>query len=139
MEPYRHQVKYYECDRMGVTHHSNYIRFLEEARIDWMDRLGYGFERMEAEGVVSPVVSLTCNYKHPTTFKDVIEIEIAVAEISALKISFAYTMKSAGKVVCTATSTHCFLENGRPVLLQERFPQLYEAIMSGLDARSSLA
>ena len=139
MEPYRHQVKYYECDRMGVTHHSNYIRFLEEARIDWMDRLGYGFERMEAEGVVSPVVSLTCNYKHPTTFKDVIEIEIAVAEISALKISFAYTMKSAGKVVCTATSTHCFLENGRPVLLQERFPQLYEAIMSGLDARSSRA
>ena len=139
MEPYRHQVKYYECDRMGVTHHSNYVRFMEEARIDWMDRLGYGFERMEAEGVVSPVVSLTCNYKHPTTFKDVIEIELAVAEISALKISFAYTMKSAGKVVCTATSTHCFLENGRPVLLQERFPQLYEAIMSGLDARSSRA
>ena len=132
MEPYRHQVKYYECDRMGVTHHSNYIRFMEEARIDWMDRLGYGFERMEAEGVVSPVVAVTCNYKHTTTFKDVIEIQIDVAEISALKISFSYTMKVGTKLVCTATSTHCFLENGRPVLLQERFPQLYDAIAASL-------
>ncbi|MBO4455846.1 MAG: acyl-CoA thioesterase [Bacteroidales bacterium] len=132
MEPYRHQVKYYECDRMGVTHHSNYIRFMEEARIDWMDRLGYGFERMEAEGVVSPVVAVTCNYKHTTTFKDVIEIQIDVAEISALKISFSYTMKVGTKLVCTATSTHCFLENGRPVLLQDRFPQLYAAIAASL-------
>ena len=132
MEPYRHVVKYYECDRMGVTHHSNYIRFMEEARIDWMDRLGYGFERMEAEGVVSPVVSISCSYKHSTTFKDVIEIELTVAEISTLKISFAYTMKCGGKTVCTATSTHCFLENGRPVVLQDRFPQLYAAIAASL-------
>ena len=130
MEPYKHQVKYYECDRMGVTHHSNYIRFMEEARIDWMDRLGYGFERMEAEGVVSPVVAISCNFKHTTTFKDVIEIELSVAEISTLKISFAYTMKVAGKVVCTATSTHCFLEAGRPVVLKDRFPELYDAIVA---------
>ena len=130
MEPYKHQVKYYECDRMGVTHHSNYIRFMEETRIDWMDRLGYGFERMEAEGVVSPVVAISCNFKHTTTFKDIIEIELSVAEISALKISFAYTMKVAGKVVCTATSTHCFLEAGRPVVLKDRFPELYDAIVA---------
>ena len=76
MKPYQHEVKYYECDRMGVTHHSNYIRFMEEARVDWMDQLGYGFERMEAEGIVSPVVALSCNYKRTTTFKDVIEIEV---------------------------------------------------------------
>ncbi|MBO4743507.1 MAG: acyl-CoA thioesterase [Bacteroidales bacterium] len=132
METYTHVVKYYECDRMGVTHHSNYIRFMEEARIDWMDQLGYGFERMEAEGIVSPVVALSCNFKHTTTFKDVIEIELKVAEISALKISFAYTMKVGGKVVCTATSTHCFIEAGRPVMLQERFPELYAAISATL-------
>ena len=109
MTPYRHEVRYYECDRMGVTHHSNYVRIMEETRIDWMDRLGYGFERMEAEGIVSPVVAISVNFKHPTTFKDIIEVELSVEEISKLKISFAYTMSVAGKVVCTATSTHCFL------------------------------
>ncbi|MCR5445756.1 MAG: acyl-CoA thioesterase [Bacteroidales bacterium] len=131
MRPYRHEVKYYECDRMGITHHSNYIRFMEEARVDWMDQLDYGFDRMEAEGVVSPVVAVECRYKHPSTFKDVIEIQVKVAEMTPLKISFSYTMTVQGKTVCTATSTHCFLEKGRPVSLQTRFPELYERVLQG--------
>ena len=125
VKPYLHEVRYYETDKMGVTHHSNYIRIMEEARIDWMDQLGYGFDRMEAEGVVSPVVAVDCRYRHPSTFKDVIDIEVKVAETTPLKIVFNYTMKVAGKLVCTATSTHCFLENGRPVSLETRFPELY--------------
>ena len=111
------------------THHSNYVRFMEEARVDFLDALGYGFERIEAEGVVSPVIAISCNYKHPTTFKDIIEIKVEVAETTPLKIVFAYTMTVAGKTVCTATSTHCFLEGGRPVSLEKRFPELYRNVM----------
>lgn len=132
VEPYVHEVRYYECDRMGVTHHSNYARIMEEARIWWMDRLGYGYDRMEAEGIVSPVVSISLNYKHTTTFKDLIEVEVKVAEMSSLKLSFSYVMRVGGKVVCTATSTHCFLDAGRPVPLADRFPELYKAIVSTL-------
>lgn len=130
MTPYTHIVRYYECDRMGVTHHSNYVRFMEEARIDWMDQLGYGFERMEAEGVVSPVMNISCQYKRTTTFKDAIEIDITVSDLSALKIAFTYTMRVNEAVVCVATSTHCFLENGRPVVLEKRFPELYQKIQN---------
>ena len=133
MKPYRHIVNYYECDRMGITHHSNYIRFMEEARIDWMDQLGYGFERMEAEGVVSPVVAVALQYKNTTTFKDAIDITLKVEEMSALKISFAYTMKVGDKVVCTATSTHCFIENNRPVAIEKRFPELYKKIRETIE------
>ena len=129
MKCYQHEVKYYECDRMGITHHSNYVRFMEEARVDWMDQMGYGFDRMEAEGVVSPVVAVDCRYRHPSTFKDVIDIEVKVAETTPLKIVFNYTMKVAGKLVCTASSTHCFLENGRPVSLEKRFPVLWQKVM----------
>ncbi len=128
MEPYRHIVKYYECDRMGITHHSNYVRFMEEARIDWMDQLGYGFERMEAEGVVSPVMEIEVAYKHPTTFKDCIDILVEIEEISTLKIIFRYTMRVGETTVCTAKSKHCFLENGRPVALAQRFPEFYKLI-----------
>ena len=130
MKPYIHTVRYYECDRMGITHHSNYIRFMEEARIDWMDQLGYGFERMEAEGVVSPVLAVECHYKHSTTFKDEIAIEVRVAEITTLKIKFAYTMRVGEQVVCTAESLHCFMENGRPVALEQRFPDFYRILMA---------
>ena len=57
MHTYKHEVKYYECDRMGVTHHSNYVRFMEEARVDYLDQLGLGFEKIEApEGRVQKVL-----------------------------------------------------------------------------------
>ena len=128
MQTYKHEVKYYECDRMGVTHHSNYVRFMEEARVDYLDQLGYGFEKIEAEGVFSPVVSIQCNYKSPTTFKDIIEIEVAISKVSEMKFDFAYTMCVGEKVVCTAQSTHCFIENGRPVVLSKRLPELFKAI-----------
>jgi acyl-CoA thioester hydrolase len=133
MKCYQHEVKYYECDRMGITHHSNYVRFMEEARVDWMDQVGYGFDRMEAEGVVSPVVAVDCRYRHPSTFKDVVEVAVKVAETSPLKIVFAYTMTVAGRTVCTASSTHCFLENGRPMSLETRFPELYAKMMECIE------
>lgn len=50
MRPYQHKVQYYETDQMKVVHHSNYIRWFEEARIDYMEQLGmpYGiWRRME--------------------------------------------------------------------------------------------
>ena len=128
MHIYQHEVKYYECDRMGITHHSNYVRFMEEARIDFLDQLGYGFDRIEAEGVVSPVISISCNYKHPTTFKDLIDIEVVISNMQDLKFEFTYTMKVAGKVVCLGQSTHCFMENGRPVVIAKRLPELFQLL-----------
>ena len=120
MNTYKHEVRYYECDRMGVTHHSNYIRFMEEARIDWLDQLGFGFEKIEAENVFSPVISVTCEYKRPTTFKDIIDIE--------MKFEFSYIMRVDGKVVCTAQSSHCFIENNRPVAISKRLPEFFKAL-----------
>ena len=128
MNNYQHVVKYYECDRMGVTHHSNYIRFMEEARVDWLDQLGFGFDKIEAENVFSPVISVTCDYKRPTTFKDVIDIEVNIGKITEMKFEFVYTMRVGGKVVCTAQSSHCFIENNRPVAISKRLPELFKAL-----------
>lgn len=129
MKAYSHEIKYYECDRMGITHHSNYIRIMEEARVYWMDQLGYGFDQMEADGIVSPVVDLECHYLQTTTFKDIIEVEVYVSSVSMLKIKFLYLMKCKDKLVCKANSTHCFFEKGKPISLEQRFPELYKKIM----------
>lgn len=126
MNEYTHKVKYYECDRMGITHHSNYIRFMEEARVDMLDRLGYGFERIEADGIVSPVVEVKCEYRKSTTFQDEIHIEINLKKVSALKFTFEYIGRCNGNVVFTGESTHCFMQNGRPVKVAERYPALFE-------------
>ena len=72
MENYKHKINYYETDKMGVTHHSNYVRFMEESRIDFLEKIGWGYDKMEQEGIISPVVSLECNYRNITTYPDVI-------------------------------------------------------------------
>lgn len=117
---------------MGITHHSNYIRIMEEARIDYLDKLGYGFDKIEADGVVSPVVSVECKYKSPTTFKDIVDVEVRIGSMSELKFEFFYTMRKEGKLVAEGHSVHCFTENGRPVIIERRLPELYERIKANL-------
>lgn len=110
---------------MAVLHHSNYVRIMEESRVDWMDRLGFGYERMEAEGVVSPVTGITVDYKSPSRFRDQIRVEIHVLELGTVRLRLSYEMFVGETLVCKATSTHCFIENGRPVALSRRFPEFY--------------
>ena len=133
LKPYIHKVKYYETDRMQVTHHSNYVRFMEEARIDFMEQAGMGYEKMEAEGVVSPVMGITCDYKKPTTFPDEIEIEVRALELTRLKLRMTYTMRVRGDVVCTATSLHCFMRGGRHISLEEQFPDFYRLLKDSME------
>lgn len=126
MEPYVHKVNYYETDKMSITHHSNYVRFMEEARVDFLEKIGFSFEKLEALGFASPVVSIECNYKKTTTFADKISIDVGIEKLASLKFTIWYTMTCNGQVVFTGTSTHCFIDgNGRPVVLEKQLPEFY--------------
>ncbi|MCR4753955.1 MAG: acyl-CoA thioesterase [Lachnospiraceae bacterium] len=127
MEQYIHRVQYYETDRMGITHHSNYIRWMEEARVDYLDKIGYGYKRLEDEGIISPVIGVECEYKSPTTFDDTVAITVDVEEFKGVKLILKYTMVNAadGKTVALGRSKHCFTdESGRPVALKKTTPKL---------------
>lgn len=123
--PYRHVVQYYETDRMGITHHSNYIRWMEEARVDFLRQIGWSYERLEARGLVSPVTALSCKYKATTTFADEVEIRVSVAEFRGVVLKFAYEMmKSDGTTVFEGASEHCFLDgDGRIIRLGREYPE----------------
>ena len=83
MEPYFHRVQYYETDKMGCVHHSNYIRWMEEARVDFLEQIGIGFPMMEARGIYSPVTHVECRYRRPTRFDEEIRISVHVAASTA--------------------------------------------------------
>lgn len=130
IKPYVHKIRYYETDKMGFTHHSNYLRFMEEARLDFLEQIGYSYKRMEDEGLISPVVAVDICYKKPTTFDDELTIEVKVKEVTPVKFSVDYTMSCDG-VVCTATSLHCFVdEKGHPISLKRSNPELFELLSS---------
>ena len=95
MDAYKHVVQYYETDKMGVTHHSNYIRWMEEARIDFLSRIGWDYARLERDGIISPVTEVTCRYRKSTTFADEIFITVSVKEYRGLRLVLAYEMKNA--------------------------------------------
>lgn len=127
MEIYKHKVNYYETDKMGITHHSNYIRWMEETRVDFLEKIGWGFDRLEAMGIISPVTSVDCHYKLSTRFPEEITIRAFVEEFRGVRLKLRYIMtNSEDKVVCEATSEHCFLDvNGRPVRMERDYPELF--------------
>ena len=129
---YVHVVQYYETDKMGITHHSNYIRWMEEARVNFLAQIGWDYDKLEAAGIISPVLNVTCDYKHTTTFPERITIRVSVQELRGVKLFLAYEMKNeAGEIVCLGTSSHAFLNTeGRPVRLKQEQPGLYEALSS---------
>ena len=136
---YTHRVQYYETDMMGVVHHANYLHWMEEARIRLMDRMGFPYARMEAEGVISPVKSLTCNYEHSCTFGDEIAVQVSVESFNGVILVMAYTMRNqAGEQVCTARSAHVFLNReGRFVRLKRDLPEFCAALEKELGGNPS--
>lgn len=132
IKPYKHTVQYYETDRMGFAHHSNYIRWMEEARSDFFDQIKWPYVKTEEMGIISPVVSLECKYKHPTTYADVVSIEISVEEVKRAKFRVSYVMKNQnGDLVCEAASEHCFLDKaGNIVRMDKQFPEFYADMLN---------
>ncbi len=127
---YTHTVQYYETDKMGITHHSNYIRWMEEARVAYLAEVGWDYDRLESLGLISPVVSVECKYIKTTTFPDVVTIDIGVEDFRGVKLKMKYQMKNArGEVVCEARSEHCFLDKtGAPARLKTEFPEFFRIL-----------
>ena len=77
LKPYRHKTQYYETDTMKIVHHSNYVRWMEEARCDFLEQIGLGYDVMERSGILSPVLSVYCEYKSMTRFPDTVLVFFA--------------------------------------------------------------
>ena len=133
---YEHMVQYYETDKMGITHHSNYIRWMEEARINFLEQIGWNYSRLESLGIISPVVSVECKYKATTTFPDIVRIFVSVEEFKGVKLSLRYHMvNTKDKIVCEAKSEHCFLDTqGTPIRLKREFPEFYNTLTELVNA-----
>lgn len=126
-----HRVGYVETDAMAIVHHSNYIRWFEMGRNDMLRTLGYPYSKLEKMGVWMPVIGVTCEYKSPAVFDEVVLICTWVDKVKGASVYLAYEVvgKESGEVKVTGTSSHGVTDtNLTPLRLKKEFPDLYEKL-----------
>lgn len=132
IKPYSRRVYYYETDRMGIVHHSNYIRWMEEARVYCLEQAGMPFDVIESKGVMMPVLSVSCTYKQPFTFNDIFYIECHIPRFRGSRFEVNYVITDENGVVRSeGISSHCFADMQlRPIRINKAHPDIYEVFAS---------
>ncbi len=134
IKPYVRKAQYYETDQMGIIHHANYIHWMEEARVDFMEQVGFGYDRAVKEGIDFALLGLSCEYKSMVSFGDTVNIEVSISALTVTKMTVHYQITDAvtGKLRTTGESTHCYFDSNRkrPVSLKKVLPELYDLFAS---------
>lgn len=130
MEPYTRRAQYYETDQMGIIHHGNYIRWFEEGRVDFMEKIGFGYEKSIQSGVDIAVLEVKCQYRSMVRFGDVVHIHVFITRLTPAKMVVGYKIEDAatGELRTTGKTTHCFLDSKTHGILRlnRAIPDLYE-------------
>lgn len=137
MENWLHKVQYYETDQMQIVHHSNYIKWFEEARMYLLEKIGFTYFDMEEAGIVVPVLSVLAEYKGMVRFGDTVEIEAKVTTFTGVKLIVSYEIRDieTQEVRTTGESKHTFLNKDtyRTISLRKTHPDLYELFNNMLE------
>ena len=136
MKDYIHTVQYYETDQMGFVHHSNYIRWFEEARMDLLDQLGLPYAAMEQKGFLSPVLEVRCRYKQAARFGEAVAIQARLTEFGNVRYRLSYTVRDrdTGVLRAEGESEHCFINReGRPIALKRHDPELAQSLLNAVE------
>ena len=135
---YQRRVRYYETDRMGVVHHSNYLRLIEDARMDWIQDHIMNYNEMEKMGIIIPAASASGNFRTYLKYDDPFSVEVKLSQFSGVRMKFAYQIyhSETGKLCYEGESVHFFAtgEDYHPFSIKRKFPELYEKFKNCMES-----
>ncbi|WP_066719157.1 acyl-CoA thioesterase [Clostridium sp. Marseille-P299] len=138
IKPYVRKAQYYETDQMGIIHHANYIHWFEEARVDYMEQMGFGYEKSVEVGIDFALLGISCEYRSMTKFNETVEISVKITELTPFKMTIQYQVTDAVTHVVRAVgeSKHCYYDGvrKRPTSLKKALPELYDMFMDVYEA-----
>ncbi|GMA48385.1 acyl-CoA thioesterase [Tetragenococcus muriaticus] len=126
---YFRKPHYYETDQMGIVHHSNYIRWFEEARVDLLEYLRLPYPDLEKAGIIVPVLEVNCQYKGMIHYGEQVRIDPTVTKYNGTRLDFSYEIiNEKNQVVTSGSSKHCFLEshNNKFIRLKKVQPEFHQ-------------
>ena len=128
MYEYTRPVFYYETDKMGVVHHSNYLRWLEEARTSYFNDKNLAYVETEAYGVLSPITKANLQFKYPARFGDDFTVKLKLIKYTGVRFEVEYIIVNQnGDVLVEGVTSHAFIDKDfKPVSLARAIPERHE-------------
>ena len=120
--PFTHslRVRFAETDAMGIVHHSAYLPYLEEARVEYLRSIGKPYAELHDTGLDMTVLEVWVGYRMPLRFDEVVGVGLSVAEVTRATFQIAYCLNVEGVVRATAVTIHgCVDRAGRARRLPE--------------------
>ncbi len=127
---FRHpvRVRFAETDAMGVVHHSAYVPFLEEARVEWLRALGHPYSELRDEGIELAVLELVVQYRRSARFEDVVVVHTRVSRFRGATFQIDYLLTVDGEVAALGATVHGVVDAaGRAT----RAPAWFKQLMTG--------
>ena len=123
------RVRFHEVDAYSVVWHGHYIGWFEAGRNELTERFQMGPLELKERNLLAPVVELTCQFKLPATYGDLLIIQTTMERTEVAKLIFHYRVlhQGDGKVLATGSTTHVLTDlNGN--LLYRVPPEVFEKI-----------
>ncbi len=128
-----HHVNFYDTDAMAVVHHSNYIRWFEIGRVEYLRAIGITLNELMEDGFVFPITEVRAKYVSPGKFDDVVQIETMATALTKAKMAFDYRIlrKSDGELMVMGHSQNVFTrqDTGKITRLPDKYYTLLKAAM----------
>ncbi|MFL5344322.1 MAG: acyl-CoA thioesterase [Hyalangium sp.] len=126
----RLRVIYGDTDQMGVVYHANYFRYFEFSRMEFFRARGGSYREMEGAGFMLPIVEVSCQYKAPARYDDLLLIRPKVSELRRASLMFTYEVvreDEPSTILCTGSTLHaCVGRDGKPTRFPDMFLRLIE-------------
>ncbi|MCD8026240.1 MAG: acyl-CoA thioesterase [Clostridiales bacterium] len=127
-KPYVRRANYYETDRMGIVHHSNHIRYFEEARIQFLHNIGCDVKEVEKLGLIIPNVDAYAKCEKTIEFSDLLQVDVKLVKFNGVRMEFDYliTFAETGEAAAEGHTAHRFVNSEhKPVSVKHTFPEIY--------------
>lgn len=126
-------TRYAETDQMGVIHHANYLIYLEQARIEWLDLLRFSYVEMEKSGVILPVTNVNIDYKHPLYLADEIMVSCTLLQPPTARVIFDYEVVNEQNLICARAQITLVFTDAKTFRPRKPLSDFIEACKSHFD------
>jgi acyl-CoA thioester hydrolase len=107
------RVRFHETDAMGVVHHASYLRYLEDARVDFLRQLGRPYSTLrDVDGIEFAVIGIELAYRTPLAFDELFEVHAGISSVRRASFTIEYLVERDGVAVLDGHTRHATLEIG---------------------------